>query len=177
MSEIARAPEGPLSDTLVIAIEQAVAAPLCTVRLADAGARVIKIERPDGETARHYDTTVEGMSAYFVWLNRGKESVALDLKSEKDLALLHRMVEKADVLVQNLAPGAIDRLGLSKDALAARFPRLISAHIVGYGQDTSYAGMRAYDMLVQAESGVCAVAGSPDAPAKVGSPSPTSRQG
>lgn len=168
MSEIARAPKGPLSDTLVIAIEQAVAAPLCTVRLADAGARVIKIERPDGETARHYDATVEGMSAYFVWLNRGKESVALDLKSEEDLALLHRMVEKADLLVQNLAPGAIDRLGLSKDALAARLPRLISVHIVGYGQDTSYADMRAYDMLVQAESGVCAVTGSPDAPAKVG---------
>lgn len=168
MSEIARAPKGPLSDTLVIAIEQAVAAPLCTVRLADAGARVIKIERPDGETARHYDATVEGMSAYFVWLNRGKESVALDLKSEEDLALLHRMVEKADLLVQNLAPGAIDRLGLSKDALTARFPRLISVHIVGYGQDTSYADMRAYDMLVQAESGVCAVTGSPDAPAKVG---------
>lgn len=168
MSEIARAPKGPLSDTLVIAIEQAVAAPLCTVRLADAGARVIKIERPDGETARHYDATVEGMSAYFVWLNRGKESVALDLKSEEDLALLHRMVEKADLLVQNVAPGAIDRLGLSKDALTARFPRLISVHIVGYGQDTSYADMRAYDMLVQAESGVCAVTGSPDAPAKVG---------
>ena len=168
MSEIARAPKGPLSDTLVIAIEQAVAAPLCTVRLADAGARVIKIERPDGETARHYDTTVEGMSAYFVWLNRGKESAALDLKSKEDLALLHCMVEKADVLVQNLAPGAIDRLGLSRDVLAARFPRLISVHIVGYGQDTSYADMRAYDMLVQSESGVCAVTGSPDAPAKVG---------
>jgi itaconate CoA-transferase len=138
------------------------------LRLADAGARVIKIERPDGETARHYDATVEGVSAYFVWLNRGKESAALDLKAEEDLALLHRMVEKADVLVQNLAPGAIDRLGLSRDVLAARFPRLISAHIVGYGQDTAYADMRAYDMLVQAESGICAVTGSPDAPAKVG---------
>jgi itaconate CoA-transferase len=168
MSETVRRSEGPLSNLLVIAIEQAVAAPLCTVRLADAGARVIKIERPDGESARHYDATVEGMSAYFVWLNRGKESAALDLKSDEDLALLHRMVAKADVLVQNLAPGASGRLGLSREILATKFPRLISVDIVGYGQDTSYADMRAYDMLVQAESGICAVTGSPEAPAKVG---------
>ena len=129
----------PLEGLLVVSIEQAVAAPLCTVRLADAGARVVKIERPEGETARHYDSAVEGMSAYFVWLNRGKESAALDLKSEADLGLLHRMVAKADVLVQNLAPGAIDRLGLSADAVAEKYPRLIAVGIVGYGQDTPYA--------------------------------------
>lgn len=162
------APRGPLAGLLVITIEQAVAAPLCTVRLADAGARVIKIERPEGETARHYDAAVNGMSAYFVWLNRGKESAALDLKAPADLALLHRMVARADILVQNLAPGAIDRLGLSNDVLAARFPRLISVGITGYGHDTAYAPMRAYDMLVQAESGICAVTGTPDTPSKIG---------
>jgi len=159
---------GSLAGLLVVSIEQAVAAPLCTVRLADAGARVIKIERTEGETARHYDSSVEGVSAYFVWLNRGKESAALDLKAKEDLALLHRLVAKADIFVQNLAPGAIDRLGLSRAALVEKFPRLISAHIVGYGQDTPYAEMRAYDMLVQAESGVCAVTGSPDTPSKIG---------
>jgi itaconate CoA-transferase len=164
MSELSRALDG----LLVVSIEQAVAAPLCTLRLADAGARVIKIERPEGETARHYDATVGGMSAYFVWLNRGKESAALDLKSEDDLALLHRMVAEADVLVQNLAPGAVDRLGLAGEALAARFPRLIVVNIAGYGQDTPYAGMRAYDMLVQAESGLCSVTGTPDEPSKIG---------
>lgn len=158
----------PLEGLFVVSIEQAVAAPLCTVRLADAGARVVKIERPEGETARHYDSAVEGMSAYFVWLNRGKESAVLDLKAEHDLALLHRMVARADVLVQNLAPGAIDRLGLSADVIAERFPRLIAINIVGYGQDTPYAAMRAYDMLVQAESGICAVTGTPDTPSKVG---------
>lgn len=159
---------GSLAGLLVVSIEQAVAAPLCTVRLADAGARVIKIERPEGETARHYDSSIEGVSAYFVWLNRGKESAALDLKAKEDLALLHRLVAKADIFVQNLAPGAIDRLGLSRVALVEKFPRLISVHIVGYGQNTPYADMRAYDMLVQAESGVCAVTGSPDTPSKVG---------
>ena len=159
---------GSLAGLLVVSIEQAVAAPLYTVHLADAGARVIKIERAEGETARHYDSYVEGMSAYFVWLNRGKESAALDLKGEEDLALLHRLIAKADIFVQNLAPGAIDRLGLSRAALVEKFPRLISVHIVGYGQDTPYADMRAYDMLVQAESGVCAVTGSPDTPSKIG---------
>jgi crotonobetainyl-CoA:carnitine CoA-transferase CaiB-like acyl-CoA transferase len=161
-------PSQPLHGLLVVSIEQAVAAPLCTVRLADAGARVIKIERPEGETARHYDSTVGGMSAYFVWLNRGKESAALDLKSGADLSLLHRMAGQADVLVQNLAPGAIDRLGLSAAAIAEKFPRLIAVNIVGYGQDTDYAAMRAYDMLVQAESGICAVTGTPETPSKIG---------
>ncbi len=157
-----------LSGLIVIAIEQAVAAPLCTVRLADAGARVIKIERPEGETARHYDAAVAGQSAYFVWLNRGKESAVLDLKDAADLALLRRMLAQADVLVQNLIPGAMARMGLSGDDLARDFPTLIAVSIVGYGQDTDYAGMRAYDMLVQAESGLCNVTGTEQTPSKVG---------
>ncbi len=160
--------EGALSGLLVIAIEQAVAAPLCTVRLADAGARVIKIEREGGETARHYDAAVKGTSAYFAWLNRGKESAVLDLKAPDDLALLFAMLGSADVLVQNLIPGAMGRMGLTPDVIAAQFPRLIALSINGYGQDTPYAPMRAYDMLVQAESGVCAVTGTPDTPSKIG---------
>jgi itaconate CoA-transferase len=158
----------PLSGLLVIALEQAVAAPMCTARLADAGARVIKIEREEGDTARHYDKTVHGTSAYFAWLNRGKESLVLDIKSPKDRGLLEAMLARADVFVQNLAPGATRRLGLGSADLVRCFPRLIALDIVGYGQDTPYAGMRAYDMLVQAESGLCAVTGAPEAPAKVG---------
>jgi crotonobetainyl-CoA:carnitine CoA-transferase CaiB-like acyl-CoA transferase len=141
---------------------------MCTVRLADAGARVIKIERSDGDTARHYDKAVKGTSAYFAWLNRGKESAVLDLKEADDLALVHRMVERADIFVQNLAPGAAGRLGLGAAELVARHPRLIVVDIVGYGQSTPYREMRAYDMLVQAESGLCAVTGPPDTPSKVG---------
>jgi crotonobetainyl-CoA:carnitine CoA-transferase CaiB-like acyl-CoA transferase len=159
---------GALDGLLVIAIEQAVAAPVCTSRLADAGARVIKIERPEGETARNYDAAVHGMSAYFVWLNRGKESAVLDLKADGDRALLWRMLARADVLVQNLAPGAIERLGLTRAALRAQFPRLIAVNIMGYAQETAYANMRAYDMLVQAESGLCAVTGTPEQPSKIG---------
>lgn len=160
--------EGALSGLLVVAIEQAVAAPLCTVRLADAGARVIKIERAGGETARNYDAAVHGTSAYFVWLNRGKESAVLDLKEPADLDILFSMLERADVLVQNLVPGALARMGLTPDMIEKRFPRLIAVSINGYGQDTPYAPMRAYDMLVQAESGLCAVTGTPDTPSKVG---------
>ena len=159
---------GALDDVLVIAIEQAVAAPLCTQRLADAGARVIKIERAGGETARNYDRAVKGQSAYFTWLNRGKESAVLDLKTDEDLVLLRRMLARADVLVQNLAPGAMARMGLDNETLAREFPKLISVAICGYGQDTDYAGMKAYDMLVQAEAGLCAVTGTPDMPSKVG---------
>ena len=159
---------GALDGILVIALEQAVAAPLCTVRLADAGARVIKIERAGGETARHYDATVHGTSAYFAWLNRGKESAVLDLKSADDMALFREMLGRADVLVQNLAPGALDRLGLSPDVISQAFPRLIAVSVVGYGQDTPYAQMKAYDLLVQAESGLCAVTGTGDDPCKVG---------
>ena len=160
-------PEGPLSGLLVVALEQAVAAPMCTVRLADAGARVIKIERAGGETARNYDSAVKGSSAYFVWLNRGKESAVLDLKGD-DREVLFAILERADVLVQNLIPGALSRMGLSPETIDARFPRLIAASITGYGQDTPYASMRAYDMLVQAESGICAVTGTPETPSKIG---------
>lgn len=152
----------------MVAIEQAVAAPTCTVRLADAGARVIKIERDTGDTARHYDRAVHGTSAYFAWLNRGKESAVLDVKGAADRAMIERMVGQADVFVQNLAPGAAARLGLGAADLMARYPRLIVVDIVGYGQDTPFAERRAYDMLVQAESGMCAVTGTPETPVKVG---------
>lgn len=158
----------PLEDLLVVSIEQAVAAPTCTLRLADAGARVIKIERAEGETARHYDQAVHGTSAYFAWLNRGKESIVLDIKDKDDRALLERMVAKADVFIQNLAPGATQRLNLGAADLVARYPRLIALDIVGYPQDSTYRDMRAYDMLIQAESGVCAVTGTRDTPVKVG---------
>ena len=160
--------DGALSGLLVVALEQAVAAPLCTVRLADAGARVIKIERLEGETARHYDAAVKGTSAYFAWLNRGKESAVLDLKAPEDMALLRRVLAQADVLVQNLIPGAMARMGLSDADLARDFPKLIAVSIVGYGQDTPSAAMRAYDMLIQAESGICAVTGTPEVPSKIG---------
>ncbi|GBD48604.1 CaiB/BaiF CoA transferase family protein [Methylopila sp. Yamaguchi] len=159
---------GPLEGLLVVSLEQAVAAPTCTMRLADAGARVIKLERIEGDTARHYDRSVKGISAYFAWLNRGKESAALDLKSEADLALAHALVAKADVFVQNLAPGASVRLGLGAKDLVARHPRLIALDIVGYRQSTPARGLRAYDMLVQAESGICSVTGTPEEAVKVG---------
>lgn len=158
----------PLAGLLVVAIEQAVAAPMCTARLADAGARVIKIERREGDTARHYDGAVHGTSAYFAWLNRGKESIVLDLKAADDRGLIETMLGKADVFVQNLAPGAAARMDLGAAQLARRFPRLIALDIVGYGQDTASGDLRAYDLLVQAESGLCSVTGAPDAPAKVG---------
>ena len=158
----------PLEGILVVALEQAVAAPICTLRLADAGARVVKIERPEGDLARHYDHAVKGTSAYFAWANRGKESCVLDIKQPDDLALLKRMIQRADVFIQNFAPGAASRLGLGAAELAARHPRLIAVDIVGYGQDTPYRAMRAYDMLIQAESGICAVTGTPETPSKVG---------
>lgn len=158
----------PLAGLLVVAIEQAVAAPMCTARLADAGARVIKIERPEGDTARHYDAAVHGTSAYFAWLNRGKESIVLDLKAADDRRLVETMLGKADVFVQNLAPGAAERLELGAAQLTCRFPKLVALDIVGYGRDTPSGDLRAYDLLVQAESGLCSVTGSPEAPAKVG---------
>lgn len=158
----------PLEGMLVVAIEQAVAAPMCTLRLADAGARVVKIERSEGETARHYDRAVHGTSAYFAWLNRGKESAVLDIKDASDRAIVEAMVAKADVFVQNLAPGAADRLSLGAAQLVERYPSLIALDIVGYRQDSDYREMRAYDMLVQAESGICAVTGTAADPVKVG---------
>lgn len=159
---------GALDGLLVVAFEQAVAAPTCTQRLADGGARVIKVERAEGDMARHYDRTANGTSAYFASLNRGKESIALDVKDTADRALLDRMIARADIFVQNFAPGAAARLGLDAASLTARHPALIAVDIAGYGQDTPARQMRAYDMLVQAESGICAVTGSPDAAAKVG---------
>jgi crotonobetainyl-CoA:carnitine CoA-transferase CaiB-like acyl-CoA transferase len=157
-----------LEGILVVAIEQAVAAPFCTSRLADAGARVIKIERAEGDFARRYDRHVLGQSTYFVWLNRGKESICLNLKSNDDREFLLRMVAKADVLVQNLAPGALERLGLASDRLRRNLPRLITCDISGYGETGPYCDMKAYDLLVQAESGLCSVTGGSDGPARVG---------
>ena len=158
----------PLKDILVIALEQAVAAPYATSRLADAGARVIKIERAEGDFARAYDTVVDGDSAYFVWLNRGKESVTLDIKTPDDAALLARMIGRADVFVQNLAPGAAARAGFGADDLRSRHPRLITCTISGYGDEGPYHDMKAYDMLVQAESGLCSITGTADQPSRVG---------
>ena len=158
----------PLSGILVVALEQAVAAPMCTCRLADAGARVIKIERPEGDFARGYDSLVHGESAYFVWLNRGKQSVVLDLAKPDDKALLEAMIARADVFVQNLKPGAIGRLGFAIERLRAAYPRLIACSISGYGESGPYAQRKAYDLLIQAESGLASVTGGPEAPARVG---------
>jgi crotonobetainyl-CoA:carnitine CoA-transferase CaiB-like acyl-CoA transferase len=158
----------PLEEVLVVAVEQAVAVPLATRKLADAGARVIKIERPGGDFARGYDRVVHGGSAYFVWLNRGKESIVLDLKDPDDARFLGKLLERADVFVQNLAPGAAARAGFGSAALRAAHPRLITCDVTGYGDRGPYAHMKAYDSLVQGEAGVQAVTGTPDAPARVG---------
>jgi len=162
---------GPLNGVLVVALEQAVAAPLATRTLADLGARVIKVERPpEGDFTRRYDDVVHGMAAHFVWLNRGKESVALDLAAPTARAALHRLLSRADVLVSNLGPGATGRLGIGPDDLAARYPRLIGVEISGYGSGGPLSGKRAYDLLVQAEAGACAITGRPGEPAKPGPP-------
>jgi len=153
----------------VVSIEQAVAAPFATRQLADLGARVIKVERPgSGDFARGYDKTVKGMASYFVWLNRSKQSLSLDLKSEQSLEVLNTLLERADVFVQNLAPGAAERMGLSAQQLHARNPRLIVCDISGYARGGPYADRRAYDLLIQCETGLVSVTGSPDQPAKVG---------
>jgi itaconate CoA-transferase len=158
----------PLSGLLVVSLEQAVAAPMCSCRLADAGARVIKVERPEGDFARYYDTLAGGECSYFVWLNRGKESVTLDLARPDDKTLLAAMLAKADVFVQNLKPGAIGKLGFPLDQLRRAHPRLIICSISGYGEDGPYAQRKAYDMLIQAESGLASITGGPEAPARVG---------
>ncbi len=158
----------PLSGLLVVSLEQAVAAPQCTCRLADAGARVIKLERPEGDFARQYDGYVHGESANFVWLNRGKESVIVDLAKDEDKALLAALLAKADVFVQNLKPGASARLGFAIAELRKQHPRLICCSISGYGESGPYAARKAYDLLVQAESGLASVTGGPEAPARVG---------
>lgn len=160
---------GILDGLVVVSLEQAVAAPLATRHLADMGARVIKVERPnDGDFARGYDRSVHGESSYFVWLNRGKESIELDLKNDEDRSLLLNIVASADVVVQNLLPGAIERLGLDAATLRAQHPDLIHCSISGYGTEGPYAGRKAYDLLVQCESGLLSVTGTPKEPAKVG---------
>lgn len=158
----------PLLGLTVVAIEQAVAAPFCTSRLADAGARVIKIERPEGDFARGYDDVVAGQSSYFVWLNRGKESRAIDMASTEGKRELANLLAGADVLVQNLKPGALDRLGFGIRALRVRHPRLICCSISGYGETGPLSNRKAYDLLIQAESGLCSITGGPDEPARVG---------
>ncbi|UUX51201.1 CoA transferase [Nisaea acidiphila] len=158
----------PLDGMLVLSIDQAVAAPYCASRLADAGARVIKVERAEGDFARGYDHEVHGESAFFLWLNRGKESLVADLKNPDDRALLHRILAKADVFIQNLAPGATDRMGLGSDELRKRYPRLTTVDISGYGDEGPYAEMKAYDFLVQAESGLISVTGSKEEMGRVG---------
>ena len=151
-----------LEGLLVVTVEQAVAAPYTSCRLADAGARVIKIERPEGDFARNYDSNALGNSAYFVWLNRGKESVCLDLKNTKDITLLKNIISKADILIQNLAPGAFERLGLDLKKLRREYPRLITCSISGFGDEGPYKKQKAYDMLIQAETGVIDITGHPD---------------
>jgi itaconate CoA-transferase len=158
----------PLEGLLVLALEQAAAAPYCTSRLADAGARVIKIERAEGDFARAYDHVIGDLSSYFVWLNRGKQSLVADIKEPQDAALLHAILARADIYVQNLAPGAATRAGFGSQQLRERFPRLISVDITGYGESGEYAQMKAYDLLVQAESGLTAVTGHPAGPGRVG---------
>lgn len=158
----------PLDGLLVVSLEQAVAAPYCASRLADAGARVIKIERPEGDFARNYDAAVQGLSSYFVWLNRGKESLVADIKEPADAALMHRLLAEADVFIQNLAPGAAARSGFGSDELRKKYPKLITVDISGYGDAGDYASMKAYDLLVQAESGLAMVTGHPAGPGRVG---------
>jgi crotonobetainyl-CoA:carnitine CoA-transferase CaiB-like acyl-CoA transferase len=157
----------PLSGLLVVSLEQAVAAPMCTTRLADAGARVLKIERPEGDFARGYDTLVHGECSYFVWLNRGKESVVLDLTVAADRTLFLAMLKHADIFVQNLKPGAIDKLGFPIAELRREFPRLICCSISGFGETGPYAARKAYDLLIQAESGLASITGTNE-PARVG---------
>ena len=158
---------GRLDGLLVVSIEQAVAAPYCSSRLADSGARVIKIERQEGDFARHYDDVLDGESSWFVWLNRGKESVVLDFKKQDDSDLLWRMIKKADVFIQNLSPGATDRAGFGSSLLRKINPTLITCDISGYGSSGLYRDLKAYDFLVQCESGVASVTGSVDSPARV----------
>lgn len=157
-----------LDGLLVVSVEQAVAAPYLSCKLADAGARVIKVERPEGDFAREYDHLVHGESAYFVWLNRGKESICLDLKLEQDRNVLAGMIAKADVFIQNLAPGVIDRLGFAMEDLRRTYPRLITCSISGYGDEGPLRDLKAYDLLVQAESGLSAITGNEHGSARVG---------
>jgi len=161
--------EQPYEGLMIVTVEQAVAAPLCSCHFADGGARVIKIERSGGgDFARKYDKAVKGESSYFVWANHGKESLELNIKDDEDKVLLDNILAKADVFIQNLAPGAIARAGFDPEELRARFPRLITCDISGYGDSGSYREMKAYDFLVQCESGLVAISGSPDAYGRIG---------
>ena len=159
---------GLLAGLTVVDMSQFLSGPYCSLRLSDLGARVIKIERPEGDFARGYDTAAAGQSSYFVWLNRGKESVALDLTSDAGKAALTQLIDGADVLVQNLKPGALARLGFPPERLARDWPRLITCSISGYGEDGPMAARKAYDLLIQAESGLSSITGGPDGPARVG---------
>ena len=158
----------PLEGTLVVSVEQAVAAPVCTARLCEAGARIIKIERESGDFARGYDSVAGGDSSYFIWANLGKESLVLDFKEPEDAALLHRILAHADVFVQNLAPGALARAGFASETLRQRYPKLVTCDISGYGSNESVQSMKAYDLLVQAESGLVSISGGKNELGRVG---------
>jgi len=158
----------PLEGITVIAVEQAVAAPFCSSRLADAGAHVIKVERPEGDFARGYDAAAKGQSSYFVWLNRGKDSAVVDLATKDGRAELEKLISGADVLLQNLKPGSMDKLGFSLDRLKKDYPALICCTISGYGDEGPYAHRKAYDLLIQAESGLASITGGPETPSRVG---------
>jgi itaconate CoA-transferase len=158
----------PLEGLTVIAVEQAVAAPFCSSRLADAGAHVIKIERPEGDFARGYDAAAKGQSSYFVWLNRGKESVVIDLSTKGGRAALEELIAGADVLLQNLKPGSMDKLGFARERLRKDYPKLIMCTITGYGDTGPYADRKAYDLLIQAESGLASITGGPEGASRVG---------
>ncbi|WNV11250.1 CaiB/BaiF CoA-transferase family protein [Tardiphaga sp. 709] len=158
----------PLKGLTVIAVEQAVAAPFCSSRLADAGAHVIKIERPEGDFARGYDAAAKGQSSYFVWLNRGKDSVVVDLATPEGRKAMEELIANADVLLQNLKPGSMDKLGFTRERLRKDYPRLICCTITGYGDTGPYAHRKAYDLLIQAESGLASITGGPEGPSRVG---------
>jgi len=161
----------PLEGITVVALEQVIAAPFATRQLAELGARVIKIERPDGgDSARGYDRTVKGLSSHFVWTNRGKESITLNVKHPEAMAVVHKLLASADVFIQNLAPGASDRLGLGATALRGAYPRLIVCGISGYGTSGPYRDKKAYDLLVQCEAGLLSITGTPETPSKAGVP-------
>ena len=161
----------PLAGITVVALEQVIAAPFASRQLAELGARVIKIERPDGgDSARGYDRTVKGLSSHFVWTNHGKESITLNLKNPAGLEVVHKLLARCDVFIQNLAPGATDRLGLGAAALRARYPRLIVCGISGYGSTGPYRDKKAYDLLIQCEAGLLSITGTPETPSKAGIP-------
>ncbi len=160
--------ENDLKGLLVVSLEQAVAAPYASSRLADAGARVIKVERPEGDFARNYDTLVKGESAYFVWLNRGKESLCLDLRAAEDQGLLFRLIAAADIFIENLKPGTLAKFGFDLDRICAEQKGLIACSVSGFGQEGPYTSLKAYDLIVQAETGLCSITGTAEGAARVG---------